>query len=88
MSSAIIMIALSLLVGFALRRFSWRAIATSSMALAVVAALVLHREGSGGLAGIATIVACLTLNQLAYFISLLTHGSPRGEEINRTCKGC
>ena len=77
MSSAIILFALSLLVGFALGRFSWRAIAASSLALAVVAAVVLHREGFGALAGIATIVACLTLNQLAYFVSLLTHGSER-----------
>jgi hypothetical protein len=60
-----------------LGRFSWRAIAASSLALAAVAALVLHREGFGALVGIATIVACLTLNQLAYFISLLTHGSER-----------
>jgi hypothetical protein len=77
MSSAIILFALSLLVGFALGRFSWRAIAVSSLALAVVAAVILHREGFGPLAGIAIVTACLTLNQLAYFVSLLRRGSER-----------
>jgi hypothetical protein len=77
MSSAIILFALSALVGYALGRLSWRAIAASSLALAVVAAVVLHREGFGALIGIATIVACLTLNQLAYFVGLLTQGSER-----------
>jgi hypothetical protein len=34
--------------------------------LAVVAAAVLHLQGFGPLAGIAIIVACLTINQSAY----------------------
>ena len=66
MSSVIVLFALSLLIGFALGRLSWRAIAASSLALAVVAAVVLHRQGFGPLAGVAIIVACLTINQTAY----------------------
>jgi hypothetical protein len=61
-----ILFPLSLLVRFALGRFSWRAIAASSLALAAVAAVVLHRQGFGPIAGIAIIVTCLTINQAAY----------------------
>jgi hypothetical protein len=63
MSSAILLFALSLIVGFALRRFSWRAIALSSVALAVLAAVVLQQHGFGALPGIAIIVACLAIKQ-------------------------
>ena len=66
MSSVIVLLALSLMIGFALGRFSWRAIALSSLALAMLAAMVLHRQGFGPLAGIAIIVVCLTINQTAY----------------------
>jgi hypothetical protein len=66
MSSVIVLLALSLMIGFALGRFSWRAIALSSLALAVLAAIVLHRQEFGPLAGIAIIVTCLTINQAAY----------------------
>ena len=38
----------------------------SSLALDVVAAVVLHLQGFGPLAGIVIIVACLTINQTAY----------------------
>jgi hypothetical protein len=57
---------LGVAIGFTLARFTWRAIALSSPALAVLATVVLHRQGFGPLAGIAIIVACLTINQVAY----------------------
>jgi hypothetical protein len=57
MSSVIALLALSLMSGFALGRFSWRAIALSSLALAVLVAAVIHRQGFGPLSGIAIIVA-------------------------------
>ena len=57
--------------------FSWHAVAMSGVVLAGLSAAALHVAGFGALSGIATIVACLTLNQLAYFVSLLTHGSER-----------
>jgi hypothetical protein len=66
MTAVIVLLALGALIGFALGRFSWRAIALSSLALAVLASVVLHRQGIGPLAGIAIIVACLTINQTAY----------------------
>lgn len=66
MGSALILFAPSLLVGFALSGFMWRAIAASGLALAVIAAAVLHRQGFGPLAGITVIAACLTINQVAY----------------------
>jgi hypothetical protein len=77
MYSTIVLFAFSLLIGFAFGRFSWHAIAISGLALAVLAAVVLHGQGFGPFAGIAIIVACLTLNQLAYFVSLLSRGSER-----------
>jgi hypothetical protein len=70
MTAMIVLLALSALIGFALGRFSWRAIALSSLALAVLASAVLHRQGFGPLAGIAIIVACLTINQMAYLAGI------------------
>jgi hypothetical protein len=58
--------ATSLIVGFALGRFSWRAIAISSAALAALAAAALQRHGFEMLPGIAAIAACLAIHQVAY----------------------
>ena len=66
MSSALILVGLSLLIGLALRKFSWPAIATSSVALALFCAVVLQIQGFGAFSGIAIIVICLTINQAAY----------------------
>jgi hypothetical protein len=65
MSSAILF-AVSLIAGFALGRFSWHAITISSAALAVLAATVLQRSGFEIFPGIAIIVACLVIHQVAY----------------------
>jgi hypothetical protein len=63
----IVLFALSALSGFALgTMFSWRAIAASSIGLAVVSAATLRIQGFGALPGIAIVVACLTVNQVAY----------------------
>ena len=70
MTAAIVLLALSALIGFVLGRFSWRAIALSSLALAVLASAVLHWQGFGPLAGIAIIVACLTINQMVYLAGI------------------
>jgi len=78
MISVIVLFGLSSIIGLALGRFfSWFAIALSSLALAVLAAVVLHRQGFGPLGGISIIVGSLTLHQLAYFVSLSTRGSER-----------
>lgn len=67
MNAILFLLAVGTLFGRALgRHFSWVAILASGIALAVLAAAVLQREGFGALAGIATIVACLTVNQIAY----------------------
>ena len=44
----------------------WLAIAASSFGLAVLSSAVLQIQGFGALSGIAIVVACLTVNQLAY----------------------
>jgi hypothetical protein len=72
MSAALILLALSAVIGFALgTRFSWLAIAASSVGLAIISAAVLRIIGFGALSGIAIIVACLTVTQLAYVTGLV-----------------
>ena len=67
MSAAFILLTLSAATGLALGMlFSWLAIAASSIGLAILSAAVLQITGFGALSGIAIIVACLTVNQLAY----------------------
>jgi hypothetical protein len=57
--------------------FSWIAILVSGFVLAIVSATVLQKEDFGFLAGIAIIVACLTVNQVAYWIgAMLVNRSP------------
>jgi hypothetical protein len=83
MYSTIVLFAPSLLISFAFGRFSWHAIAIFGLALAVLAAVVLHRQGFGPFDGIAIIVACLArLHQLrglgdAKILKSLGH-SPKG----------
>jgi hypothetical protein len=67
MNAILFLLAVDTLAGLALGLyFSWLAIVASGIALAVLAAAVLEREGHGALAGIAIIVACLRVNQIAY----------------------
>jgi hypothetical protein len=67
MSAVVILLALSALIGFALgTSFSWLAIAVCSVGLAVVSAAALQIQGFGALPGIAIVVACLIVNQMAY----------------------
>jgi hypothetical protein len=72
MSAVIAPLALSALIGFALgTSFSSFAIAASSIVLAALSAAVLQIAGFGALSGIAIIVACLTVNQLAYVMAVV-----------------
>jgi hypothetical protein len=67
MSAVIILLALSSLIGFALgTSFSWLAIAASSIGLAVLSSAIVQIQGFGAFPGIAIVVACLTVNQMAY----------------------
>jgi hypothetical protein len=72
MSAAFILLTLSAATGLALGMlFSWLAIAASSIGLAILSAAVLQIAGFGALSGIAIIVACLTVNQLAYVLGVM-----------------
>jgi hypothetical protein len=68
MTAVFVLLALSAATGLALgTSFSWFAILISSIVLAALSAAVLQIAGFGALSGIAIIVACLTVNQLATF---------------------
>jgi hypothetical protein len=67
MSALVIVFVLSAMVGFALGiSFSYSTLAVSVVAFALLSAVVFHVEGFGAFSGIAMIVACLIVNQLAY----------------------
>jgi len=67
MSAVVILVALSALIGFALgTSLPWLAIAATGFGLAVLSSAVLKIQGFGALPGIAIVVACLTVNEMAY----------------------
>jgi len=69
MTAAVILLALGAAIGLALgTSFSWFAILISSLVLAALSAVVLQIAGFSALPGIAIVVACLTVNQLAYVV--------------------
>jgi hypothetical protein len=73
MTAPFVLLALSAATGLALgTSFSWLAIAASSIGLAILSAAVLQVTGFGALSGIAIIVACSTVNQLAYVMGLVS----------------
>ena len=76
MSALVVLLALSVLIGFALgKSFSWVAIAVSSAGIAVLSSAILQTQGFGALPGIALVVACLTVNQMAYLASVFGRSS-------------
>jgi hypothetical protein len=71
LNAILILLAVSAVVGLGLGLyFSWMAIVLSGLVLATIAAAVLHQMAFGALAGIAIIVVCLTINQVAYLIGV------------------
>jgi hypothetical protein len=80
MTAAFVLLALSAAIGLALgTSFSWLAILVSSVALAGLSAAVLRIAGFSALSGIAIIVVCLTVNQLAYVLRVtLANGGSKG----------
>jgi len=73
MNDILILLAVSSLLGFVLGfYFSWLATSLSGLVLAFLSAVVLQHEGFGSLAGIAVIVGCLTVNQIACLIGVLS----------------
>jgi hypothetical protein len=78
--------ALSLILGFALGRSTWLAIAISSATLAALGAAVLRRHGFEIFPGIATTAACLAIHQVAYLARLWFHtrgGVPRQRPVQQ-----
>jgi hypothetical protein len=65
--------ALSAVSGFMLgqARLQWPAVIPLGTTLAIISAFVLQRVGFEALEGTAVIVACLTLNEAAYFTGVL-----------------
>jgi hypothetical protein len=75
MNAIVILLLLSAATGFALGiSFTWRAVLISSATIAVISAVLLHSAGFGALPGIAMIVACLTVHQLAYLMGAMSCG--------------
>jgi hypothetical protein len=71
----LVLLALSVATGFVLgRTFSGFALVISGAVLAMLSAAVLHTAGFGAVAGIASIAACLTVNQVAYLLALASRG--------------
>jgi hypothetical protein len=67
MSALVVVFMLSAIIGFALGiSVSYFALAVSGVAFALLSATVLHVQGFSAFSGIAMIVACLIVNQLAY----------------------
>jgi len=80
MNAIFVLLAVSAVVGLTLGTYSSLiAILISGLVLAILSATVLQKESFGSLAGIAIIVVCLSINQLAYLIGvgLVTRG-PQG----------
>ena len=70
MNAVFALLAVSAVVGVLLGfYFSWMTILAPGLVLAIVSATVLQKEDYGFLAGIAIIVVCLTVNQVAYLIA-------------------
>ena len=69
------LLALSALIGFGLGTwFRWPAIVASSVGIAVFWSAVLQIQSFGPLPGIAIVVACLTVSQMAYLAASLRPG--------------
>jgi len=91
MTAAFVLLALSAAIGLALgTSFSWLAILVSSVALAGLSAAVLRIAGFSALSGIAIIVVCSTVNQLAYVlrVTLANGGSKGAKNSSRQSSRC
>ena len=81
MNAIFVLLAVSAILGLVLGlRFTWVAILVSGLVLAIVSATILQKAGFGFLEGIAIIVVCLSVNQVAYLIGVrLRIRSPRDQ---------
>jgi hypothetical protein len=80
----VVLLAASAVEGFLLGYFCshWAAFAFSGIVLALAAAWFLRAQGTATAAGIAIIVACLTVNQFAFLFAafLRTNQEPKDGE--------
>ena len=87
MISILILLALSAVSGFVLGRnnFRWQTILAAAMLLAPASAAILQSHGfRDALSGISTVIACLTINQIAYLIGWLrVSGGPKDRPIEK-----
>jgi hypothetical protein len=80
MIAIFVLLAVSAILGLVLGRwFSWTAILVSGLVLAIVSATILQKVGFGYLEGIAVIVACLTVNEIACLIGVWLVRSPKDQ---------
>ena len=81
MNAIFVLLATSAILGLVLGlRFSWPAILVSGSVLAIVSATILQKAGFGYLEGIAIIVVCLTINQIAYLIGMSLRNQGREDQ--------
>ena len=89
MGAVILLIAFSALIGFVLgTSFSWLAIAASSIGIAVLSSAILQIQGFGALPGIAIVVACLIVSQMAYLAAFLRPGRLFEEQADKEPSQC
>jgi hypothetical protein len=80
MTTVIVLLALSAGTGLVLgTSLNWYVIPISSLPLALLCAAVLQIAGFGALPGIAIVVACLTVSQIAYVTMGVTLAYTRSE---------
>jgi hypothetical protein len=84
MSVVVVLLAVSAVTGFALGSFSWLAIAMSGFLLALIASAALHLEGFSSLPGIAIVVTCLSVNQMAYLAGIFANQHSSGPVRKKT----
>jgi hypothetical protein len=79
MTSILILLALSALLGFVLgeSRFSLRAIMAAGTVLAPLSAVILQNQDFESLPGISITIGCLVMNQVAYVIGAIRVKGPR-----------
>jgi len=77
MTAVFLLLSLSALIGFGVgTSFRWPAIAASSVGIAVLSSALLQIQGFGALAGIAIVVACLTVSQMGYLAAASLRQDP------------
>jgi hypothetical protein len=83
MGALVTLLALSAAIGYVLCSFSWPALLIAEPAIALLSAAILHGQGFGPVAGIASTVACLTVSQVAFFAGRCRCAGLYEEQINK-----